>query len=136
MAHKKKIEVGIKSKISSLKAKLDEDTNHLDFEIRQITRNIDEFTRAHMSEIRQNGKMSMELNTGIIKTKEVEDFDYGDEDEVIAGIIDLGYDKDLLAVEYKLLKSVIKAKAKKESGLLQELGISVHKEVKITIKPY
>ena len=62
-----------KAQIAKVKAEFDLETNDIDFQIRQIERNIEEYTRANMDDIRATGKKSMEFNNGTIKTKGIDE---------------------------------------------------------------
>ncbi len=133
LAEKRKVESPLKVKIAALKAELDEKTDDLDRTINRSEMIITQYVEAHIDEIRQDGKKSMKFSTGEIRTKDHEEFDYPDDDELVSLIESLERE-DLLYIEKKPAKAVIKAMAKKEPELLKKLSIETHTEPKITIK--
>ena len=127
-------EAVFKSRIAQLKAEMEQALGPLDYEARTHERNIEEYTRAHLDDIRGDGKMSWECPSGTIKTKEVDDFDFPDDDDLVQAIKALKL-KDMLKIEEKPLRSVIKAMGNNDSKLLEKLGVKVTPAVKIIIKP-
>lgn len=129
----KKIEARKKAQIAKIKAELDEETNDLEFEINENEVNIEAYIRANIDDIRADGKMSLKFATGTVKTREIDDIDYPEEDDLVAAIKELKM-MELLIIEEKPSKSMIKAMAKKDDALYNKLGITVTPDYKITIK--
>jgi hypothetical protein len=126
-------EAVFKSKIAQLKAQMEQEIGPLDYQARTHERNIEEFTRANLDDIRGDGKMSWQCPSGTIKTKEFDDFDFPDDDDLVAAIKEFKL-KDMLKTEEKPLRSVIKAMGNKNPSLLEKLGVKVTPGVKIIIK--
>jgi hypothetical protein len=133
LAEKRKVESPIKVKIAALKAELDEKTDDLDRAIERSQIIITQYVEAHIEEIRQDGKKSMKFSTGEIRTKDHEEWDYPEDDELVSLIESLER-PELLYIEKIPAKAVIRALAKNEPDILEKLNIETHKEPKITIK--
>jgi phage host-nuclease inhibitor protein Gam len=126
----------INADISSLNAKKDKVANPLDFKIRQCESNIIQFVNANLGEFRGKGKSkSKKFLTGVVKTKLKDNWDYPKNDELVALLKEHGLD-EFIDVEEKPMKSGIKARSKKDSGILELLEIEVTSDIDIAIETY
>lgn len=121
------------AEIAALNANKDKETNDVDFLIQQAESAINGFVMMHLAEF--DKKKSKVFNTGKLKVREFEGYEYPKDADLVALLHHLGLE-DLIDVKETPSKTAIKLAAKNDEGLWERLEIDAETKVSITIETY
>lgn len=133
-AELKGVEAEMEAQIAQVKGNYAVRLNELAQRIATSRMVIEQYTRKNMSDVRDDGDQKIELSTGVISTRKVDDIDYPDAEELLEALKQWKLEQ-YIDVKEKPMKSAIKAAAKKDETLFTRLGITTHKVISVTIKP-
>jgi len=130
---RKKITSKIDARIARLTAFKDDKTTDIDSKIRQKELNIFQYVERNMDEFRDGKKKSRKFATGKIATKDVVNYDYPDEDELI-DLLEANNFANFVKVKKTPLKNLIKAAIAKDESVAELLNIDLDNDIDISIK--